>query len=201
MVKQTVEIRGVSLPPERLNKLNNYYIENFGYDIHTQIHNFLRMEYEKCKDYPETEPQSQPVPSIKGDNRKDKWNLTVKYPNKTKKFVCHDDYDLLCDVWNEWSKYSFSEESKSKVYNKYNKNKHISSSKGTYRIRYGKSKLGFGTYRTSEDARKVRDFLMEHNWDRKYSFSNITKTVDGVHQYNYNDYMLKLVAGEITYDE
>ena len=64
------------IPDEYYNKLNNHYIENFGYDIHTQFFNYILQELEKCETTSEEREFPKPSIGVKGE----KFQIRIKYP-------------------------------------------------------------------------------------------------------------------------
>lgn len=200
----------INIPDEYFNRLNNFYIDNFGYEIHTPIQNFIREELERCGDYSTEKPKKVPIPSIvKDSGGKYPYFLTVRYPDGSKSMISVKSFELAMEMWNEWSKYSFDKKNHRDVALKF---KHENDSRvmgmrikgrnGKFRVRCRREKSDkyFGSYSTVEDAVIVREFLTEHNWDMKYHISNVMQSVEGIHQYNYSDWMLKVAKGEIEYD-
>lgn len=167
----------LSIPTNELNKLNNFYLSEFGYEIHTQLLNFIHEELKRCKNYPEDKPEPMPKPSIK--TRNGEYMLMVEYPDEERLRITVENYSEAVKLLNEWSKYSFSKEGRDKVLMKYYPEKipciQVSTNnkycikkypEGTNRV------YQFGCYDTIEDACLVKQFLVEHNWDLKYQPSN-----------------------------
>lgn len=198
-----MEVR-FKIPDEKFNQLNQFYMENFGYDIYTQIQNFIFNEMKQCGAY-STEPiPQQPRPKIivnTDDDKRARYKLVVTYPDDSELFLYHDDYSVLMGVWNEWSKYAFSKDARETVYLKLipDKIKCIQFIYGLYRVIKvidGKKKR-FGNFKRIEDAIRVKNFLDSRGWDTKYYFDNLIANIDGCHRNNYSKYLLKIVDGEM----
>lgn len=183
-----------NIPSEKFNQLNNFYLENFGYDIHTQIQNFLFDEMKKCEDYSAEPSKPHPIPVIR--ESRSKYLLIVSYPDGSTSSVYHEDYGLLLKIWNEWSKYGFEKESKDEVLSKFLPSRVPHEA---YRLRHkvnGKTE-SWGTYASVEEQREVRNFLEKCNWDKKYHYTNLNKNVSGCNKGNYSQYLLQIARGEM----
>lgn len=193
------EIR-FSIPAHIMNRLNNFYLENFEYDVYTQIQNFILSEYERSMGYSESVPVEHPLPSI--HKSKEKYFFRVLYPDGSKLQIYHKDYFLLVDLWNEWSKYGFSKDAYTSMLIKFECHTmlgNISKTRGKYQVRkFGKDdeRISFGTYTSLEDAYTVKCFLDDHDWDEKYSASNLVSSIEGCTKMSTSKFMLKIAEGE-----
>lgn len=195
-----MEVR-FKIPDEKFNQLNQFYMENFGYDVYTQLQNFIFNEMKQCSTY-STEPiPQQPHPKIlvNPDDRRGRYKLVVTYPDDSELFLFHDDYSVLMGVWNEWSKYAFSKDARETVYLKLipERIQCVQFIGGSYRVVKvvdGKTKI-FGNFKQIEDAIRVKNFLVSHGWDTKYSPDNLIANIDGCHIHNYSQFLLEIVDG------
>lgn len=167
----------LTLPPTLFEKLNNFYLSEYGYDIHTQLLLYLFNEYNKIKDEPPLEGEDIPYPLIKkvGGNS---WVVCVDYSDGEKRSIYVPSWEDAFDVIMEWSKHSFD-----KHFHKPEQeivppvqmdrtNIHISEDRYRVRKRIDGKYLNFGFYTSIEEARIVRDFLVTEDWDSKYSRDN-----------------------------
>lgn len=178
----------MNIPQKYYNQLNNFYIDNFGYEIHTQINNFLYNELKQCMDCSSEDPQKQPLPAIQ--KYKDKVIFHVKYPNGKRAEILCEDYLEATEVWNEWAKYSFDINKRNKVFAKFFPERipYIQKSGDEWVIvkTIDGVKRHFGTYSSLDDAVKVRTFLEEQGWDLKYMPCNLHKLTDDSIKYPLN---------------
>lgn len=191
----------INLPEAKYNQLNNFYLENFGYDIHTQLMNFLSDEMRVCESYSEEPARPRPHPTISAHGQ-DGYILRVYYPDGSTSNFSNKDYEVLLDVWNEWSKYNFSKQSLEKVIVKTVPKKskqHVFLSKGRYHIqKFIKGKrIYWYSYDLFDEAVEVRDFLLEHEWDKKYFPKNLMKQIPNCNKLNYSKYLLRIARGEM----
>ena len=199
-----MEYLRVSVSKERLKKLNDFYIHHFGYDVRTQLFNIIESEYQKIKNEPTTPQEKVPYPTIQNGNKQKKWKLLIHYPDGSKTFYSHNDYDVLIQVLNEWSKYSYDRSKKGKVLTKivpeYDENIGIRRNRSTGKTQYWvrrkvdkpSSYNSFGKYDSVDDALLVKEFMENKNWDDKYICSNLFKKKIISNYNDYNGYMLQL---------
>ena len=190
----------LNIPDHLLNQLNNFYIDNFGYEIKTQFYNFLFAELEKCKESSTEKPVPQPVPTISYDRKN--YSLIVKYPDGSRSMIKCGSYEECIDLLNEWSKYSYSKDKKDKVYFKFGRKIQnvTKTSTGRWKVSKNPNNKGekrFGTYDTFDDAHTVKKFLEKHNWDLKYQPKIIAIYNDELNQYTASDYLLELAKKEL----
>ena len=198
----------LNVPDEHLNRLNNFYITTFGYEIHTQLLNFIDHELKKIPDDYEMKPvEPQPIPSIHYDvtRQSSPYYLEIKYPDGSKKYTRGSSYDDVLRIMNEWSKHSFSKETKIKSILKINPDdrrcihRMKEGNKFMVRTKEGNCSKRFGNYNL-EDAKIVRNFLVEKDWDPKYQPKNLIGVFEGFDKNNASEYLLKIAKGEIKYD-
>lgn len=186
------------IPDEYYNKLNNHYIENFGYDIHTQFFNYILQELEKCEST--SEEREFPKPYITKDG--DKFEMGIQYSDGTVSTMRTTTYEEAIERMNEWSKYSFNKDDKDKVYQKFQKpeNKftiHHYNFRNTWLVVCLEDNTGYGQYKTREDAQIVLDFLSNIDNYSDYTSENMYKNIEGCHQQNVSKIRLKIAKGEL----
>lgn len=201
MAQEDGVIIPLKIPREYVNRLNNFYLENFGYDIRTQLFIYIHSELKKCGDYSEDTPKCFPIPSIR--KKGDDFILNITYPDGTKSLLDGKTWERNLDLMKEWSKYQYDKSAREKVMlnvlteeelkNKPFPNIRRGHSKYAVASTVGNRKKFFGHYDTIEEAIEVRDFLEKHNWDSKYHSSNVMKERDDITQFNYSEYLLNLV--------
>lgn len=162
----------LNIPDEYYNKMNNYFLTNFGYNIHTHLYAVVLNEVEKCEDYPATEPEVKPKPSIRNNpNNPEQFTLYVTYPDNSKQQV-NGEFNFISQVLIEWSKYSFEKDKREKVLTKFDKTKYeyITQNNGLWDVRrnFDGKNYHFGLYENLNDALLVRNFLIKKDWDLKY---------------------------------
>lgn len=190
------------IPDENFNQLNNFYLENYGYDIFTQIQIYLNREMKKCTDY-STEPAPEhPTARLHDRTSVEGYTLNILYPDGSRRIISGE-YDDVLEVWEEWSKYSFDKEAKDEVILKIRgRVPNIQRYKDRFMISKiidGK-KISFGIYDTFGEAKIVRDYLAGHDWDLKYRSKEMKKHIEGCNQYTYSDIMMKIANGEMEYE-
>lgn len=203
-MEEVSELQKVSfnVPRKELNKLNNFYLENFGYDIYTQLQIFIFSELKQCENTSGTVPVAHPHPSLTLDYKYDSPRLAfdVTYEDGSVYKTCYDDYDKLMSLWTEWSKYGFSKKSRDLVLNKVLpkrvQNINCVGKKYVVSKKINGKMCEFGRYNSWEDAFLVKCFLEENGWNLKYSMSNLKKSIEECNQNNSAEYMLKIVRGE-----
>ena len=197
---ETVKLK---VPKPLLNQLNNFYLDNFNYDIYTELQNFITNELKRCKECSTDNPPEHPRPTIElaypfGTSE---YLLKVIYPDNSSLEIKHNDYDLLVEMWNAWSKFGFAKESREKVLMKYlpERISNVQRVRGRFIIlkEVNGKKYTFANCSNYEDAFTIRNFLIEHNWDLKYQFKRFRDNFEGCNQYNYSDYLLKIAKGEL----
>ena len=168
----------INLPSDKLNRLNNFYLSEYGYDIHTQLVNFVEDELAKASEYPTTAPEEHPIPTIFRDKR-GYYSFEVTYPDGKRLLTSHKDYSLLLNLWNEWSVTGFDIDERENILAKVlpEKVRNIQYKSGRRKYIVVKEidgkKYHFGQYASFEEAFLVKKFLEKKDWDLKYHSSNV----------------------------
>ena len=201
----------LEIPDDVCNQLNNYYFDNFNYEIHTQLQNFIYQEWMKCEceDCSSSKIENQPIPSI--INLKDSVAIRITCPDGTNHIKQCKDYKECINTMNDLSKtgYSVYPIDLGKTSGQINEDSSTSIPPTDHmeyiRLGVGKYKKGryliihkhiqFGTFKRKEDAIVVRDFLQEHDWDKKYQSKNLSSN-----KLTASNVLLQIARGEIEYE-
>lgn len=186
----------LNLPDKEYNRLNNYYMKHFGYEIYTQLYNFIGTEIEKCREYEDDKKVEMPHPTI--NKNLDEFLAIVRYPDNTYVSRKQETYKECLECLNEWSKHSFSKEkirpNQTDIQTGYRKER----GKWVLTCRVNGKQRYYGQYDTRSDALLVGEFLRKNNYDDHYSLKYLSEHFGGCNQQTLSKYYLKLAKGEIV---